>query len=391
MLKSNRVSITLLTELYLKQEIISCIYSHIGLSSNLNNNLIGVKSTPSNKKKIYSFTYVPDYITIVVFNSIKWTEKIFPSVNGYAISIDDNLSVDDYLRQKNKKQRENINRALNRLETCFNVHYKMFQKNIEEEEYFFLMRHLKAMTIKRFEQRNQKSDSLTNWDKILSTSLALMKEGKASLFVIYDKDLPIAISFNYIYSKLLFGYISSYNIDYYKFSLGHLIIYKLFEWCLDNQYAQYDMGWGDLDYKKLWCNNIYSFNHHILYPKYSIIGFLYALKHGNKSKILAFLISKGVNKRFSRVKKKLKGNNRITQKRLSYKFKKLTPTQFEQLKGIDPLQKNLHITKQILNDFLFLTQERSSNVLLYYSQIENLYILKGKKEARAILFNQSNH
>ena len=306
MAKINPVSIALLTELYLKQEAISQIYSDVTLSSISNNSLISVEPTQSGDNQIYSVTYAPDYMTVEATNTSKWTERVFSSVNGYAISVNNNLSVDQYLRKRSKKQRENINRALKRLEICFDVRYAMFQKNIKEEEYLYLMGHLKSMIVKRFEQRDQKSDNLVHWDKILSTSLQLMKEGKASLFVIYDKELPIAISFNYIYGSLLFGYISSYNIDYYKFSLGQLIIYKLLQWCLDNEYTQYDMGWGDLEYKKWWCNNIYRFNHRIIYKKYSLFGFLYANIKGNKSRIMAFLIAHGVNTRVNQIKKKLK-------------------------------------------------------------------------------------
>ena len=381
------VNITLLTELYLKQEAISQIYSHLRISSDSNSNQYCIESTPPDNKKIYSVTYAPDYMTTVVSNPMKWTEKIFPSVKGYAISINNNLSADDYLRQQNKKQHENINRALKRLENCFNIRYKMFQKNIEKEEYLLLMGHLKTMIIKRFEQRDQKSDNLTNWDKMLSTSLKLMQEGKASLFVIYDQDLPIAVSFNYIYGNLFFGYISSYNIDYYKFSLGQIIIYKLLEWCLDNQFTQYDMGWGDFDYKKWWCNYVYQFNHRIIYKKYSAHGFLYASIKGNKSRIIAFIIAKGLNVKINQIKKKIKNRQNNQNFSPQYKFIEIDAILEESMEKMNEIHEKHPIDKKIINHFLFVTQEHSSNVSLYYSQTKDIFILKGKKETKGILFN----
>ena len=382
--------LALFTNLYLKQEVISKVYSFVGLSVNKGKNLIHHSTDLKSEAKVYSLSHVPNYLNTEVAAPKVWTEMVFPSIKGYAISINKSLSVDDYLRQQSKKQRENINRALRRLETCFTIDYKIFQQNIEEEEYLFLMGHLKAMIIKRFEQRNQKSDTLVNWDEVLSTSYKLIKEGKASLFVIYDKDLPIAISFNYIYGSLLFGYISSYDIDYSKFSLGQIIIYKLLEWCLDNQYTQYDMGWGDLDYKKWWCNKIYRFNHHIFYLKRSIPGFLYANLQGNKSRILAFLIAKGVNTRVNQIKNRLKTKQNRPYLDSQYKFIETIPIPDGTLEEVNMNQEQVHIGKKVINDFLFLTQEHSDDVSLYYSPTNNLYILKGKKKTKTIQFHSTN-
>jgi len=214
-----------------------------------------------------------------------------------------------------------------------------------------------------------------------------MQEGKASLFVIYDQDLPIAISFNYIYGNLFFGYISSYNIDYYKFSLGQIIIYKLLEWCLDNQFTQYDMGWGDLDYKKWWCNYVYRFNHRIIYKKYSAFGFLCASVKGNKSRIIAFIIAKGLNVKINQIKKKIKKRQNKQNFSPQYKFIEIDAILEQSMEKMNKIHEKHPIDKKIINHFLFVTQEHSSNVSLYYSQTKDIYILKGKKETKGILFN----
>ena len=384
-------SLALLTDLYLKQEAISQVYPYVGLATHQSGNLITSTTELIRDKNIYSFTYVPDYIKTEISNPALWTEKIFPSVNGYAICLNGYPSIEDYLRNKLKSRRKAINRAVKRLETCFTISYKVFQKNTTEEEYRFIMGRLKAMIIKRFEQRGQKSDSLAVWDKVVSTSLDLIKQGKASLFVIYDEDKPIVISFNYYYDTILFSYISSYDIDYAKFSPGQIEIYRQLEWCINNGYTQYDMGWGDMDYKKWWSNKIYRFNHHILYPKHSIPGFLYALRKGNKSRIFAFLIAKGVNTRLNKIKKRLKQHHKISNHGPQYTFGEITLSPSEPWEEIGFGKKDLPVNKQIVNDFLFLTQEHGNDVTLYYSKTKNIYVLRGKKEAKTIMFNGINN
>ncbi|WP_136465454.1 GNAT family N-acetyltransferase [Flagellimonas onchidii] len=390
MASSNTECLTFLTDLYLKQDVIAQPYSYVGLSDDSNNNLIGRTSKLSSKNGIYSFTYVPDYVKTVISDSKKWTERIFSSVNGYSILINDFSCVEDYLRAHLKSRRKTINRAIRRLETCFDISYKMYQKEITNEEYLFLMSRLKAMIIKRFEQRGQESENIASWDKVLSSSFELMKQGKASIFVIYDRSEPIEISFNYNYDTILFSYISSYDIDYAKFSLGQVEIYKQLEWCINNGYQRFEMGWGDMGYKRQWSNGKYQFHHHILYPKYSIVGYLYANFKGNRSSILAFLISKGVNTHWNNLKKKLKKEPETVRLDSTYTFEKITIPLEETLEQIDLGQKNLAITKQIINDFLFLTQECSDDVSLYHSSSKDLYVLKGKKAQRAVLINPVN-
>ncbi|MEX0362877.1 MAG: hypothetical protein AB3N10_18020, partial [Allomuricauda sp.] len=57
-------SVSLFTDLYIKQGPISQVYSHIGLSDRQDNNLIHHSNTPVKDKKNYSFSHVPALLTI---------------------------------------------------------------------------------------------------------------------------------------------------------------------------------------------------------------------------------------------------------------------------------------------------------------------------------------
>ena len=390
MSSGTRKNITLFTEIHTKQILVSRVFSNIRISNSESIDLSAQSGNFDAKSNLFSVTYVPDYMETKVRDSSCWTERIFQSVNGYAIKLESHSSADEYLRQHNRKQRENMKRALSRLEICFNTGYKFFDSSITEEEHLSLMEHLKVMILKRFKQRGEKSESIRIWDKVLHTSFNLVKRKKASLFVIYDKDVPIAISFNYHYNKILFGYISSYDIDYHKFSLGNLLIYKQLDWCLENGYNHFDMGWGDMKYKKWWSNTLYFFNHHIIYRRNSIPGFLWALYHGNKTRFFAFLISKGINTHSKKIKKLLSKRERKPKSIKEYKFEDFLPSLGETINQIDLQTKNSPITKRIINDFLFITKEHSNDITLHYENTKDLYILKGKKSVKAILFNLAN-
>ncbi|GAB4508831.1 MAG: hypothetical protein Tsb004_08170 [Allomuricauda sp.] len=381
--------LTLFTDLHLKQDILSEVYSHLGLRNEPNKDFLAMSPTRTLKNKIYSFTYVPDYMDTVMAHTDKQTQKRYPSVYGYAIDLKNCNEVDDYMRTHLNKRRKSIARSVRRLEQSFETSYKMYLGDMDVDQYHFLMGRLKSMITQRFKQKGHESDNLAVWDKVLSTSLELIRAKKASLFVIYVKDEPIVISFNYNYGPVLFSYISSYDINYGKFSPGQVEIYKQLEWCLANGYNQFDMGWGGMGYKQWWSNKRYRFYHHILYPKHSLKGLFYALWKGNKSKIIAYLISKGVNTYFNELKSKLKKNHDTGNKPVDYQFEERALSSFENLEKISLNQIKPPMSKEIVNDFLFLTQEHSNDVSLYYDRTNDDYFLVGKKKAQIVLFHNS--
>ena len=87
--------------------------------------------------------------------------------------------------------------------------------------------------------------------------------------------------------------IKTYDIDYAKFSLGNIDIYKQLEWCFENNFKMFDFMWGNLEYKERWCNQIYLYEHHLYYNKNFILGpplaylivYLYKLKDFFNKKI----------------------------------------------------------------------------------------------------------
>lgn len=386
-----RKNITLLTEIHTKQKLIASVFSHLRIPTKDSKNLVASKTEGNLNADLFSIKKVPEYFETEIRDSNQWRIKKFPSVKGYAIQLDDATSADHYLRQHNKKQRENTKRLLRRLENCFQISYELYYGSISEDMYRKLMERLKLMILKRFEQRAEISESIKIWNHVLSTSFNLINQKKASLFVIYDDQLPIAISLNYHYDQILFGYISSYDIDYYKFGLGNLLIYKQLDWCIENGYNHFDMGWGDLKYKKWWSNNIYQFNHHIVFPKNSPLALFWTFWNGNKTAIIAFLISKGVNKYSRKIKNLLFQRKKPQRKPPQYYFENLNSWSKEELnlKELKPGEEL--IPKSSRNDFLFLTKEKSNNVSVYCLPEKDKYVLKGSHSLKVLVLNTPQH
>lgn len=379
---------SLLTDIHTHTQQLEEVYSHI-IKKGENINLLSAEEQVTGSVKIHSVNYIPAYINTVVDTPNKWTKKSYPSVNGYAVTLDEFKNMADYLlHQHSTKTRNKINRVKRRLEQCFDIRYKIYERDIKQDEYSFLMNTLKAMIISRFRQKQKQSDSLAVWDKVLNSSYQLIKEGKASLYVIYNRDKPINISLNYQYNRILFSYISSYDIDYSKFRLGQIWLHKHLEWCFEKGFNHFELGWGDFEYKKQWSNYIYKFRHEITYSKGSLSGFLYATALGARTRAIAYLISKGINVHWQRLKKILGKQQYSEPLSTPYRFSDFTDVESIGAKPISWEDGNHPVSSKIVNDFLFSSQEHLDDVNLFYVKKMDLYVLKGKKQTKSIQFQK---
>ncbi len=220
---------------------------------------------PPNANDILYVSHVPDFFQVKLKEVDKFHLKRFHQQKGYAADLSNFLDIDSYLKSQFRKNARKIRRFVNRLESCFDIEYKLFYGNISKDEYSYLLTVLRKMIVQRFKQRNEQSKSLAEWNSIVELTYPLILKKRASLFVIYDGDKPIEIAINYHFKQTMFSYISSYDIDYAKFGLGHVEIYKQLEWCLQNKFNRFEMGWGYLDYKRRWSNHIYNFEQHLIF------------------------------------------------------------------------------------------------------------------------------
>lgn len=344
---------------------------------------------------LHSIQLIPDYFDLELVESNLFNSKTHTQNNlGYAIILNEQFNLDTYLKNQFKNNYRNLKKRHSKLESCFNISYKMFYGDLENEEYHFLMNSLQNMLKKRFEQRKDRHEKLQEWEDLLRLTYNQIIEKKASLFVICENDTPIDISINYHFHKIMFGAISSYDTDYYKFGLGSIEKIKLLEWCLSNSYKILEFGYGDLEYKRLWSNYIYNFKYQVNYNRKSTFTIIAAKLEQLKLYLKEYLKSKKIDVYYNKIKtldffkKTFKVRND-----LDFTYETIIVEDLDscgELKKIDDKLESTLPLKLIRNNFLYITKEHKDDVhLLEVIQEPLTFVISGKKNIHKIILSPS--
>lgn len=351
------------------------------------------QDNPSNNDYlVHSISLIPDYLqfNLTAPKHIK-SKTHYQNNLGYAIKFTEDLRIDDFLKKQLKSNYNNIKKRQKRLESCYKINYEFFHGSIVSEKYSYLMQCLYDMLIRRFEQRQEMHEKLKEWEVLLKVTKKKIEEKKASLFVIYDNGVPIDISLNYHFKAIMFGAVSSYDIDYYKFGLGAIEKIKLIEWCLSNNYRLLDFGYGDLTYKRTWCNYVYRFKYEIGFDTRSLPATLFAKLESAKLYLKEYLKSKKVDVLYRRIRKIIKLKKEkvpMIGKTFSYEKSKIGPncshTEFENVNYQGECELPF---KTIVNDFIYSTQETKDSVeVLKVLNEQNTYLIRGTNKVQTIIF-----
>lgn len=338
--------------------------------------------------EVCSFRLVPGYMQFHLKDPADTVVRIPQDNWGYSIDLKGCVTADDYLQQQFKsKYRSIIRRYIKRLDTCFKTAYITHGEDLAPDQYEFLMEALKTMIDRRFGQRNESHKEEKNWKDILANSYDLIRRNKASLFVIYADGEPIEISLNYHFHGILFSCVSSYDIDYAKFGLGHVEIYKQLEWCLANGFRVFEMGVGGMDYKRRWSNNVYQFEHLVIFKD----GWPRNVKSGleiARIRLKEYLKSKKVNE---------------MPRRLKNRFVRTVPggdaVKGPELLDADPAKwdgdwqpvawtsgRHAYLRSHVF-DFLYSSEEQKKDVEVYQSGVHpGRFVIRGKEKARELRF-----
>lgn len=341
--------------------------------------------------KINSIQLVPCYLTIGVHKKLK--RNIVFQKKGYAVDLKGYKNVGEYLKANcSTSTKKNTLRSIKKLETCFSVHYKMYYGNIEFETYSFLMKSLLDMLVKRFQLRTGRNRVIENWDYYLSKCYNLILNKKASIFAIYNGNDPIKLTLNFHYDSIVYSAISSYDIDFSKFSLGNIDNYKELEWCIENKFIIFDLGYGDFSEKKSWCNLIYNFNTHVVYMPNQKLGKAFALVMNIKYKLINYLISKNINTLYTKFKSLFKKNKKDISSSFLLNKTETIDINLIAPKHLDPIHINNNkysYLKKNIYDFIYKNNEHIDNILIFKLITEsNAYIFKGKNNS--IKINYTN-
>ena len=246
--------------------------------------------------------YFPDYFKPEV-NENYMVTSIFQK-KGHAVNLTYYSSFEEYYVKHIKKHRRKvISRAIKRLESCFDISYRMYYGHIDKGHYDLLIDVLFHMLSERFKEKHARNKDLERQNYFRQIFYPLILKKQASLFVIYDKDKPIEICLNYNLEGITYSAISSFDLDYSKFSLGNVEIYYQIKWCVENNHFLFDLGYGDFNYKLIWANLTYNFVSHVCSENSSSTLIVHLLKL--KYRVFNFIIKNNINAGVYKLKKDL--------------------------------------------------------------------------------------
>ncbi|XCF05114.1 GNAT family N-acetyltransferase [Tamlana crocina] len=369
---------------------------NIPLHTNLGQNLTKGISYQTNlnadwtpgKKKTFLIYDIPEYSELQNEVPKSFKLKKIRQYTGFITQLGNYKNFDDYFQKTfSKKSRYKFKSYQRNLENCFDVKYVHYLGSISKQDYDLVFDVFYDMLKKRFDEKSEANNNLEEqeWTFYYNSVYELILEKKASLFVIYQAEKPIAISLNYLSSDILFFAMTSFDIDYYKFNLGKIHLMELFKWCFENNIKTFDFSKGYYDYKERWGDKQYHFYYHILYDAKSIPSTLLANGLSLFLKFKQYARDKNLTQTINKFKHYLTPN---TTKQIEAEIKEVefnfeeTPT--ENLENI-PFNENVSFLNKSIYDFLYLNNEHISNFTLY--KIKNspkiIFVFKGKNAAQA--------
>ncbi|MBU2904280.1 GNAT family N-acetyltransferase [Arenibacter algicola] len=375
------------------------IYINIGrnLTKGISYSFSKESLTKEAKNNVLLIYDVPEYMNKTQGNDLN-KEHALDSITqypGFLINLNPFQDINNYMSATfSKSSRYKLNKYKKKLESCFNIKYKMYHGHINKDEYDHIFDEFEKLLRKRFLQKEITNNNLApkEWNFYKEVTYPMIQDKNANLFVIYDEEQVIGVTLNYVYNSTLIDAITVFDIDYSKFHLGSVNIMKLIEWCLENQFDKLDFSKGYFDYKKRWSNLEYKFEYHLIYNKNFIIPktIAFAIKKYFTAK--QFLRDKKLNDRIHKLSFLLKGKKNESSPNLFYEFSDLNKEIEElDLVNIDIKKPSFAFLKTVVFDFLYLNNEKLNNIRV--QQVKNnhsLFVISGKTTTRkAAIINLS--
>lgn len=335
--------------------------------------------------RISVVNYIPPFLKPHIGDTAANTSYITPfkiaGSLGFMVDLKGYHDIDGYIKEKMGRKSRNIKRSIRRLETCFDIEYKFYFGQISKETYDFLFLKLRSLLDRRFKQKGVKHELFDSWDFLVQTTYEMILGKEASFFVIYENKKPIAICLSYHYQNIYHNAIGAYDIDYAKFSLGQIDIYKQIEWCLENNFQLFDLGPGNTAHKRLWCNVIYDFEHQVICSKHNIQSKVTALSIKYYYKAKAFLKQRNLDKVYHLIRKSFDKKKQEGSRYIDLRFETLPEQAYPKRPVLTHLslgEASHAFLKKPVCDFQYSYLETLKEIKLYkLEQEENVYLIQG--------------
>ena len=334
---------------------------------------------------IHEIKFIPSYFSLetpLLTGKYKFIK--YNRVKNFRINLDGFSNAEHYLEdQMGSKSRSQLRRRINRLETCFNIKYTFYYGQITKQEYDCLFNALELLIERRFTQRGDAYSLKDKWDYIRESTFQLILDKKASFFVIYDENKPIDICLNYHFKNIVQHLIRSYDIDYSKYWVGQIDIYKQLDWCFLNNFKIFDFMWGELVYKTRWSNEISIFEHHFIFKNDNPLKSLFVKILINLYKISDHVKQKSIYKSLVKAKSNFTQNIKGKSEKKDSVIKLETISKMPLKDAITVININNEYYKflrKTVYDFQYINFENTANIKVFkINSATNSYIIQGTK------------
>ncbi|MEM9075507.1 MAG: GNAT family N-acetyltransferase [Bacteroidota bacterium] len=310
-----------------------------------------------------------------------------PQYMGYLTDLTAFESFDEYFKEHfSGKSRNNIRKWDKRLNAVCSINFKVFFGGIDKNEFNELFDKLIHLIGKRWGQLGMDNDILRDEDYYRELSYKMILEKTASLNVIYANDKPIAISICFASKEELFFAITTFDTDFRKYNLGHLLIMYILKWCFENGFTVFDYSKGTYDYKTRWSNKSYVFENHILFDKRSLIASSIGEGLTTFFRFKQFLRKKNVNLMYSKLKFLFKKQNTSRGESRSAKITDIDQEKsvLKNSTSIDLNHSTFDNVRPFIFDILFSNPQEIKDVTVHKIENQNKFILQGENLLKEI-------
>ncbi|MBT8393235.1 MAG: GNAT family N-acetyltransferase [Flavobacteriaceae bacterium] len=344
---------------------------------------------PDLRNVIHLVYDVPSFLSVCKKN-LK-AEVGFKSIlqhKGYCIDLSKYCDLDTCLKERfSKSSRQLLRSAKKRLELCFNISHKIYYGGIDKQHYDELFTRFYDMLKLRSLEKGINNRNLRHWDLYTEKVYNMILNKQASLVVIYNDRTPINISLNMHLKNTVFLFITTYDIDYSKFRLGHTNWMILLDWLIKNHVKIVDFSKGNVAYKKRWANTEYEFEYHLFYDTSDIRSKMKAIWLAKKLQILQFLRNKNINTYYYKTLGWLKRkDNSIKIKNYQLEVQSKLPDK-KSLEAIDFRGNNKYFyLKRIIYSYLYRAFLYVENLRVYKDlQSKDVYYFQSQKEVVKVI------
>jgi CelD/BcsL family acetyltransferase involved in cellulose biosynthesis len=197
---------------------------------------------------------VPEYFGIgSMINGIKIDNTIELEYGQKCPFIENNISLEERMKQIPKKFRKNIQRYMRNLKKSFDKievsDYTDFPSLDDAMDFFY---HLHQSRWNKKQELGVFHDSLVkNFHKDIANQFAA--KNRLKLYFLTIDDIHVSVSYGFLLKNIIYEYLTGFNMDYSKYSPGNLLQWMILEiYERDSEIFEIDLLRGDESYKYLW-------------------------------------------------------------------------------------------------------------------------------------------